>query len=104
MSTLGFGLLISTLCETQQQAMMSTFMTFFPAMMLSGFIFPIANMPALVRFATYLDPLRYFLVIIRGIFLKGVGAGVLWPQMLALLVLGLLSLYLASTRFRKTLA
>ncbi len=104
MTTLGVGLLISTVSETQQQAMMSTFFFYFPAVLLSGFMFPIANMPPVVQFFTYLNPLRYFLVIIRGVFLKGVGVTILWPQMLALAVMGVLTLTLATCRFRKTLS
>lgn len=104
MTTLGVGLLISTVSETQQQAMMSTFFFYFPAVLLSGFMFPIANMPAMIQWLTYLNPLRYFLVIVRGIFLKGVGLGVLWPQMAALAVMGMVILWLASKRFQKTLA
>ncbi len=104
MTTLGVGLLISTLCRTQQQAMMSTFFFFFPAMLLSGFMFPIANMPPIIQVLTYANPLRYFLVIIRGIFLKGVGPSVLWPQMLALAIIGPLTIYLAARRFHKTLS
>jgi ABC-2 type transport system permease protein len=104
MTTLGVGLLISTVSETQQQAMMSTFFFYFPAVLLSGFMFPIANMPPVVQFFTYLNPLRYFLVIIRGVFLKGVGVAILWPQMLALAVMGVLTLTLATGRFRKTLS
>jgi ABC-2 type transport system permease protein len=75
-----------------------------PALLLSGFMFPIANMPLEVQWVTYLNPLRYFLVIIRGLFLKGVGVDVLWPQMAALAVLGLATMGLAVRRFRKTLA
>lgn len=104
MTTLGVGLLISTISQTQQQAMMATFFFFFPAMLLSGFIFPIANMPIIIQWFTYLNPLRYFLVIIRGIFLKGVGFTILWPQMAALLVIGFITLRLATKRFHKTLA
>jgi ABC-2 type transport system permease protein len=104
MTTLGVGLVISTFSHTQQQAMMATFFFYMPAMLLSGFMFPIANMPPVVQWLTYLNPLRYFLVIIRGIFLKGVGVSILWPQMLALLVIGLVTLGLASRRFHKTLA
>ena len=104
MTSLGTGLLISTLSQTQQQAMMSTFFFFFPAVLLSGFMFPIANMPPIVQWVTYLNPLRYFLVIVRGIFLKGVGVAVLWPQMAALGVLGVGVLWLATWRFRKTMA
>jgi len=101
---LGVGLFISTLCQTQQQAMMSTFFFFFPAILLSGFMFPIANMPEPVQWLTYLDPLRYFLVIIRGVFLKGAGLAVLWPQIAALGVMGAAVFTLAAGRIRKTLA
>ena len=104
MTTIGIGLFISTISETQQQAMMSTFFFYLPAVLLSGFMFPIANMPDMVQGITYLNPLRYFLIIIRGIFLKGVGVGILWPQILALLVLGSLVLTMAVKRFRKNLA
>jgi len=104
MTTLGIGLFISTVSRTQQQAMISTFFFFFPAVLLSGFMFPIANMPQAVQWLTYLNPLRYFLVIIRGIFLKGVGAGILWPQVGALAAMGILILWLASGRFQKTLS
>jgi len=104
MTTLGVGLLISTVSETQQQAMMSTFFFYFPAVLLSGFMFPIANMPVAIQWLTYLNPLRYFLVIIRGIFLKGVGPEILWPQMAALAVMGVVTLTLASRKFRKTIA
>jgi ABC-2 type transport system permease protein len=104
MTTLGIGLLISTLSQTQQQAMMSTFFFFMPAVLLSGFMFPIPNMPVVVQWLTYLNPFRYFLVIVRSLFLKGVGVGILWPQMVVLLVMGVVTLALASRRFRKTLA
>ena len=104
LTTLGIGLLISTVSQTQQQAMMTTFFFFMPAVLLSGFMFPVANMPKVVQWLTYLNPFRYFLVIIRGIFLKGVGPGILWPQMLALAVMGPITLWLTSRRFRKTLA
>jgi len=104
LTTLSIGLFISTVSQTQQQAMMSTFFFYLPAVLLSGFMFPIANMPPLVQWLTYLNPLRYFLVIIRGIFLKGVGPSILWPQLLALAVMGFLTLWLAVKRFHKTLA
>lgn len=104
MSTIGIGLLISTVSETQQQAMMSTFFFYLPAVLLSGFMFPIANMPDVVQTLTLFNPLRYFLIIIRGIFLKGIGVTILWPQILALLVLGSVVLTMAVKRFRKTLA
>jgi ABC-type multidrug transport system, permease component len=103
MTTLGVGLLISTISHTQQEAMMSTFFFYFPAVLLSGFMFPITNMPVAVQWFTYLNPLRYFLVIIRGIFLKGVGLDILWPQMIALAAMGLTTLWLASKRFKKTI-
>jgi ABC-2 type transport system permease protein len=96
------GLLISTISETQQQAMMTTFFFFFPAMLLSGFAFPIANMPEVVQWMTIVNPIRYFLVIVRGIFLKGVGIDILWPQMLPLLAMGVVALWLAVRRFHKT--
>jgi ABC-2 type transport system permease protein len=104
MTTLGIGLLISTISHTQQQAMMSTFFFYFPAILLSGFIFPVANMPRVIQWLTWLNPLRHFLVIVRGIFLKGVGPEILWPQLAILAVMGVCLLWLAAARFRKTLA
>lgn len=104
MTTLGIGLLISTVSQTQQQAMMSTFFFYFPAVLLSGFMFPIANMPEAIQWFTFLNPLRYFLVIVRGIFLKGVGPETLWPQMVALTIMGCAFLWFASKRFKKTIA
>lgn len=104
MSTLGIGLLISTVSQTQQQAMMSTFFFFMPAVLLSGFMFPIANMPVVVQWLTYMNPMRYAMVVLRGIFLKGVGMDILWSQIAALAVIGIVTLALASKRFRKTLA
>jgi len=104
MTTLGIGLFISTVSGTQQQAMMTVFFFYFPAVLLSGFMFPIANMPVLVQYLTYVNPLRYFLVVLRGIFLKGAGPETLWPQMAALLVMGLVTLFFTTRRFRKTLS
>jgi len=104
LTMLGIGLWISTVSETQQQAMMSSFFFFFPAMLLSGFAFPIANMPRVVQWMTYADPLRYYLVIVRAIFLKGVGIEILWPQMLILAAMGGAMLWLVSLRFHKTMA
>lgn len=103
MTSLGAGLFLSTISHTQQQAMMANFFFSMPAFMLSGFAFPIRNMPAVVQYLTYLNPMRYFIEIVRGIFLKGVGAPVLWPQMAALAVYGLAVLALSVMRFRKTL-
>jgi len=102
MSSLGIGLLISTVSQTQQQAMMSAFFIIFPAMLLSGFAFPIENMPEPAQWLTLLNPLRYYLVIIRGIFLKGVGLGILWPQLAALAAIGVVVLLVAVGRFKKT--
>lgn len=104
MSSLGFGLFISTISNTQQQAMMSAFFFIFPAMLLSGFAFPIESMPEPAQWLTCLNPLRYYLVIIRGIFLKGVGIDILWQQLAALAILGFLILSFAVNRFRKTLS
>jgi ABC-2 type transport system permease protein len=103
LSVLGLGLFLSTVLRTQQQALMATMFVFMPAILLSGFMFPIENMPLAFQYVTYLNPLRYFLVIIRGIFLKGSGFDILWPQMAALLALGVFILTLSSLRFRKRL-
>jgi ABC-2 type transport system permease protein len=100
---LGIGLLISTLCSTQQQAFATNFFVVNPMFTLSGFSFPIASMPDALQWLTYLDPVRYYLVIIRGVFLKGVGLAALWPQMLALAVLGAALLAGCILRFRKSL-
>jgi len=103
--TLGLGLFISTVSDTQQQAMMTaTFFFLTPMIYLSGFIFPIENMPRLIQYATYLIPLRYFLVIVRGIFLKGIGLDLLWPQAAALAAWGIVVLSLAVARSRKRMA
>ena len=101
--SLGAGLFISTISNTQQQAMMTTFFFFQPAFMLSGFSFPIRNMPEVVQWITYVNPMRYFMEVVRGIFLKGVGLEVLWPQILALAVLGVSILTASALRFHKRL-
>ncbi len=103
LTMLGNGLFISTVSQTQQQALMSTFLYFFPAMLLSGFSFPIANMPLVIQWLTYLNPVAYFLTIVRSIFLKGVGLAYLWPHLLALAAMGVCTLALAVRRFHKTL-
>jgi ABC-2 type transport system permease protein len=103
LTSLGAGLLLSTVSQTQQQAMMMSFFFSTPAFMLSGFAFPIRNMPLMVQYVTYLNPLRYFIEIVRGIFLKGVGFQVLWPQMAALLLYGVSVLTLSVVRFHKSL-
>ncbi len=103
MTSLGAGLFLSTVSQTQQQAMMGNFFFSTPAFMLSGFAFPIRNMPVVVQWLTYLNPLRYFIEILRGIFLKGVGVATLWPQMSALAVFGVVVLGLSTVRFHKSL-
>jgi ABC-2 type transport system permease protein len=103
MSTLGVGLFISTISRTQQQAMMSSFLFFMPAMLLSGFAFPIRNMPVAVQYLTYLNPIRYFIQIVRNIFLKGVGIESLWQEVIALVVFGVAILGLSAFRFQKKL-
>ncbi len=103
LATLGVGLFISTVSHTQQQAMISSFFFFMPALLLSGFAFPIRNMPPVVQYLTLLNPLRYFMEIVRGLFLKGVGLEVLWPQVLPLLSLGVAILGLSALRFHKRL-
>ena len=103
MTTLGAGLFLSTISHTQQQAMMMSFFFSTPAFMLSGFAFPIRNMPQAVQWLTYLNPVRYFIEIVRGIFLKGAGVSVLWPQMLGLAVYGVVVLGLSALRFHKSL-
>jgi len=103
MSTLGAGLFISTIARTQQQAMMTTFLFFQPFFLLSGFAFPIRNMPRSIQYLTMLNPLRYFIEIVRGLFLKGSGVAVLWPQMVTLAGFGVVILSLSAMRFHKRL-
>jgi ABC-2 type transport system permease protein len=103
LSALGIGLFISTVSKTQQQALMATMLFYMPSILLSGFAFPVENMPLFFQYVTYLNPLRYFLVIIRGIFLKGNGFDILWPQIAALFLLGFSVITLSSLRFRKRL-
>jgi ABC-2 type transport system permease protein len=103
LTSLGMGLFISTIASTQQQAIMSSSLIAIPTFMLSGFAYPIRNMPIAVQYLTYLNPLRYLIEIVRGIFLKGTGISVLWPQMLTLLVYGMIVMGLSATSFRKKL-
>ncbi|UCD84261.1 MAG: ABC transporter permease [Deltaproteobacteria bacterium] len=103
MTTLGMGLLISTVSRTQQQAMMTCILIMPPFMMLSGVFYPIENMPQAIQQLTYLIPLRYFIVILRTIFLKGAGLEVLWNQALGLGVLGLAIIWFSIWRFKKKL-
>ncbi|OPZ86558.1 MAG: Inner membrane transport permease YbhR [bacterium ADurb.Bin429] len=103
LTTLGLGIFISTVSKTQHEATLTGFLFFMPFILLSGFIFPVENMPVGIQWATYLIPLRYFLEIVRGIFMRGVGLEVLWPQVLVLAVFGVGILALAAARFSKRL-
>ncbi|MBE0696843.1 MAG: ABC transporter permease, partial [Anaerolineaceae bacterium] len=102
-TTLGIGLLISTIANTQQEAMLSTMFTIMPSIFLSGFFFPLAAMPAFLQVVSYIIPLRYFLIIARGIVLKGAGADVLAPEIIALSAFAFLVMGAAALRFRKQL-
>jgi ABC-2 type transport system permease protein len=102
-TTLGIGLFISTISSTQQEAMMSVFLFYMPTMLLSGFAYPIANMPKIIQYFTCFNPLRYFLVVIRGIFLKGVGIEVLWVQLIPLVIMGIAVINFSAMQFRKRL-
>jgi ABC-2 type transport system permease protein len=103
LSTLALGLLISTVCTTQQQAFSTNFFVLNPFFILSGFSFPISSMPQVLQWFTYINPLRYYLVVIRGTLLKGVGVSVLWPDFAAMAILAFVLLTLSILRFRKTL-
>jgi ABC-2 type transport system permease protein len=103
LSTLAIGLLISTVCVTQQQAFATNFFLVNPLFTLSGFSFPISSMPPVLQWFTYVDPLRYYLIVIRGTFLKGVGLAVLWPELCALALIAIALLTMSVWRFRKAL-
>jgi ABC-2 type transport system permease protein len=104
LTSLGLGLFVSTVARTQQQAMMiSVFFIIMPMVILSGFAFPIENMPPVIQAVTYLFPMRYYFVIIRGLFLKGVSLGELWREAGALLVIGTVIIVASVLRFRKRL-
>lgn len=103
LTTLGAGLFLSTISATQQQAMISSFFFFQPAFMLSGFTFPIRNMPEPVQWLTLLNPMRYFMEVVRGVFLKGSGVDILWPHLLMLAIYGTLIIWFSALRFRKRL-
>ncbi len=104
LSTLGLGLFVSTISRTQQQAMItSAFLVIMPMIFLSGFSFPIENMPVIIQYITYLIPLKYFIIIIRGIVIKGLGFYDLWPETVVLFVMGVVILILSSMRFSKKL-
>ena len=101
LSGIGIGLLISTISNTQQEAFMSMFMVFMPFLMLSGMMFPVENMPRWVQYVTLLDPIRHFLIIVRGVFLRGAGWAIVWPQLLVLALMGGSVLTVATQRFHK---
>ena len=103
LSTLSVGMFISTISRTQQQAMMSFFLFFIPAILFSGFAFPIYSMPDIIQLVTHINPLMYFIVIIRGVFLKGAGFRALWTELLALGIIGLSLLSLSSWRLKRRL-
>jgi ABC-2 type transport system permease protein len=100
-TTSAIGITISTFCRTQQQAVLSSFMFLQPAVLLSGYTFPIENMPTVIQYLTYVNPVRYFITIVRGVFLKGTGWTVLWPQVIPILLMGIFFIVLASALFKK---
>lgn len=104
LSGLGIGLLVSTVSNTQQEAFMAMFLIFLPAVLLSGFMFPVHSMPEIFQWITLVNPVRHYLEIVRGIFLKGTGIAPLWPQYLALALIGVSILTFAASRFRKRIA
>lgn len=95
------GITISAFCTTQQQAVLTSFMFLQPSVLLSGYIFPIENMPEIVQYSTYLNPLRYFMTVVRGVFLKGTGWDVLWPQLIPILLMGIFYMWLAAVLFKR---
>lgn len=100
LSSIGVGLMISSLSVTQQQGLLGAFLFMVPAIILSGFSTPITNMPGYLQILTYINPLRYFLVILRSVFLEGATAGLLWPQYLPMALIGIFCLFMAATLFR----
>jgi len=103
LGALSIGLLISTISKTQQEAFMVMFLFLLPAIILSGFFYPISSMPVVFQWLTVVNPVRHFLEIVRGVFLKGAGYNALWPQFAALGALALATLSYAIIRFPKTL-
>jgi ABC-2 type transport system permease protein len=103
-TTLGIGLFISTISSTQQEAMMSVFLFYMPTVLLSGFAYPVENMPQVIQWFTVFNPLRYFMVVIRSIFLKGIGIDILWLQLLPLIFMGIFVIGFSALKFRKTMA
>jgi ABC-2 type transport system permease protein len=103
LTSLGIGIFISSVANTQQEAMLLTFLTMLPSVFLGGFFFPIEAMPGWLQAITYVVPLRYMLVVIRGIVLKGVGVQILMEDVLAMVIFGVVIMLLAASRFRKRL-
>ncbi len=97
----GVGMTISAFCQTQQQAILSSFMFLQPTVLLSGYAFPIENMPTVIQYLTYLNPLRYYITIVRGVFLKGVGWSILWPEVLPICAMAVFFIAVASFLFKK---
>lgn len=95
------GMTISAFCSTQQQAILTSFMFLQPSVLLSGYAFPIENMPWIIQYVTYLNPLRYFITIVRGIFLKGTGLDVLWPQLVPIVIMAFIYTALAAALFKR---
>lgn len=104
LSSIGVGLMISSLTVTQQQGLLGAFLFMVPSIILSGFSTPVANMPEYLQILTYTNPLRYFLVILRSVFLEGATAGLLWPQYWPMALIGSLCLFMAATLFRRRMA
>ena len=104
LAALALGLLISTVSKTQQEAFMLLILVVLPAVMLSGFVSPIESMPEVFQWMTVINPIRYFLEIVRGVFLKGIGLERLWPQYLILLMMAVGTMMLATRRFRRVIA
>ncbi len=101
LTCLALGMMISTFCSTQQQAMLTSFMVMQPAVLLSGFVFPIHNMPLVIQYVTLINPLRYFIVVVREIFLKGLGWHYLWPQVVPIALMCVIFIAAASLLFHK---
>lgn len=102
-AVLGLGLLVSTVCANQQQAQLTNFFLIFPSILLSGFIFPVENMPLVLQWLSKLIPMTYYLQVIRGTFLRGSGFAALWPEIIALMLLAALFFSAGAVRFRKRL-
>lgn len=101
-TAVGMGLLVSTFSKTQQEAMITIFFIYFLLLFFSGFIYPIASMPAFAQWMTQINPIKHFLTIVRSVLIKGVGISAIWPQIAALALIGTVTVGLASQRFRKT--